>query len=1009
MSAQNESMYTQYLAWYQGHRAKYGPQTAVLMQVGKFFEIYDRLNLVTNSTNTNIREIADLCSLNLSESRESDSVIKLFGGFPEQSLPKFERQLLDAGFTVVIVVQKKNSKGDVEERTVERISSPGIYENRYSGLSRIPESRDTCLLGILLEPNDDKSAIIGLTAVDIQTGRTWSTEAVMPFLQGTPNIDTIEPFFMLHPPAEVVCWSDKATENDIRVWFRFDSSVLIHMRREKVERPVSESIREAFSMQTNLQPHVVLGLEKLPQAYRSVGATLKFIEDHIPSLLKKLRNTTVWIPENRVRLGNAALEQLSIVKNNDECLLFWLQKTYTILGRRSLRERLLSPIADVRELRRRFDRIAYLGTILNHDFEIEKNLRSVYDLSRLHRKLHLCTLSITDVSHLLLTYRSICELIAKFSNSTIQINSEKEVGGWLVRLQKSWSLERIKSAELDLERTHPWVLGLYPDLDKCENDWKALINEARELAARYSDPGLPINVVSGEHSLIEFSITRKRHEKLSNSKKFQFHASSAKSSNGTLDCPEIKSIQSRAIALHRSWNCAQDEIWIKIQEEWSAACDEIVSDEPVSETITRWVANLDVEFALARIAQEFNFVIPQFVEIDESRIEIAGLRHPIIERINTSIPYVRHDISLGIDNGSVGSAETGLLIYGTNASGKSSLMKALGIAILCAQTGVPVAASSMKLAPYSGIFTRILGNDNLWASLSSFAVEMTEFRSILKYADKRSLILGDELCSGTETQSATAIVSAGIQILARRGAQFLFATHLHEISELEEVKKLSGVKFAHLGIEYSAATKQIVYKRTLEAGPGSSLYGLEVCYGLDMDAEFLELATKSRKMLNSRYNSAVAMRRCEVCKTQRDLETHHIMEQETARNGFVDPSTPVHRASNLTVLCDGCHKAHHAGTIKIKGWRDTTTGRELDWCRVATVAVTPPPSDLFPVIKDQLKLLLSKNCKEKELVVKLSQETGTVLKISDIRSWKRRLLDKQTVVSSAQYQASSED
>ena len=163
MSAQNESMYAQYLAWYQGHRAKYGPQTAVLMQVGKFFEIYDRLNLTDNSTNTNIREIADLCSLNLSESRESDTSIKLFGGFPEQSLPKFERQLLDAGYTVVIVVQKKNSRGDVEERTVERISSPGIYENRYSALSRIPDTRDSCLLGILLEPNDDKSVVVGLT------------------------------------------------------------------------------------------------------------------------------------------------------------------------------------------------------------------------------------------------------------------------------------------------------------------------------------------------------------------------------------------------------------------------------------------------------------------------------------------------------------------------------------------------------------------------------------------------------------------------------------------------------------------------------------------------------------------------------------------------------------------------------------------------------------------------------------------------------------------------------
>ena len=996
MSAQNESMYAQYLAWYQGHRAKYGPQTAVLMQVGKFFEIYDRLNLTDNSTNTNIREIADLCSLNLSENRESDTSIKLFGGFPEQSLPKFERQLLDAGYTVVIVVQKKNSRGDVEERTVERISSPGIYENRYSALSRIPDTRDSCLLGILLEPNDEKSLVVGLTAVDIQTGRTWSTETVMPFLQGTPNIDTIEPFFLLHPPAEIVCWSATASESDIRTWFRCGNSVLIHICRDAVQRPVAEFIREAFTMKTNLQPHVALGLERLPHAYRCVGSTLKFIEDHIPSLLKKLRMTSIWIPENRVRLGNAALEQLSIVKNSDECLLFWLQKTYTAIGRRALRERLLTPISDIRELRRRFDRIVFLGTIQNHDFELEKNLRSIYDLSRLHRKLHLNTLSITDVSHLLLTYRSIQQLCTKFSSSQLKIHSEKEVGAWLVRLQKPWSLERIISAELDLERTHPWIHGIYPDLDRYETEWKAVVSDARALAVKFSDPGAPINVVAGEHSLIEFTITKRRYEKMSTSAHFQFHPSSSKSSNGTLDSVDIKSIQKRAIDIHRAWNSRQDEIWIQIQEEWSSACDEIVGGEAVSETITRWVANLDVEFALARIAHEFNFVIPQFTEGAQSQIEVTGLRHPIIERINTATPYVRHDISLGTDNGTVSSAETGLLIYGTNASGKSSLMKALGIAVLCAQTGVPVAATSMKLCPYTGIFTRILGNDNLWASLSSFAVEMTEFRSILKYADSRSLVLGDELCSGTETQSATAIVSAGIQILARRGAQFLFATHLHEISELEEIRQIGRVKFAHLGIEYSAATKQIVYKRTLEAGSGSSLYGLEVCYGLDMDTEFLELATKSRKTLTSRYNSAVPVRRCEVCRSQNDLETHHIQHQETARNGFVEPGTPVHRASNLTVLCDTCHKDHHAGRLVIQGWRDTSSGRELVWTKSPVIASSPSkPTDRYPLIKDRLKILLSSNCKEKEIIMQLTKELGDIVTVSEIRAWKRRLHDKQ--------------
>ena len=993
MSANNESMYAQYLAWYQGHRAKYGLHTAVLMQVGKFFEIYDKLNLTTNSTNTNIREIADLCSLNLSESAESETVLKLFGGFPEQSLPKFERQLLDAGYTVVIVVQRKNHKGDVEERIVERISSPSIYENRYNTVSRLPDTRESCLLGIYLEPNDTKSKIAGFTAVDIQTGTTWSTEAVLQFTQGIPNIDSIEPFFMMHPPIEVICWSS-ATEQEIRTWFHFDTSVLLHMRKEKVERPMPEFIREAYSMKTNLQPHVVLGLERYPHAYMCVGSTLKFIQDHIPSLLKKLHNNSVWVPENRVRLGNAAMEQLSIVKNTNECLFFWLQRTYTALGRRSMRERLLTPIADIVELRRRFERIAFLGGYKNREIEIEKNLRSVYDLSRLHRKLHLNTLSLIDVTHLLHTYTAVLNLIKQFDSTPVQIHEINYIEAWIQKIQSPWSMERMKTAEADLDRTHPWNLGQFHELDTCENDWKTLICDANKYAAEFGDMGTPINVVKGEHHPIEFTTTKRRYDKMSHKNKFQFHPNSAKSSNGILENEEIRKFQQKASHVLRLWNSKHEEIWLEIQDSWSQACDILLQGQPISEYITRWIANLDVEFALARITAECNFVIPEFVESTQSSVQVAGLRHPIIERVNTTVPYVRHDISLGHDDGSVGSAQNGLLIYGTNASGKSSLMKALGIAVICAQTGIPVAASSMKLSPYSGIFTRILGNDNLWASLSSFAVEMTEFRSILRYADSNSLILGDELCSGTETQSATAIVSAGIQVLAKRGAQFLFATHLHEISELHEIKSMKEIKFAHLGVEYSPQSKQIVYKRVLESGPGTSLYGLEVCYGLDMDAEFLDLASKSRKKLEakSRYNSSVVVNRCEICGSERDLETHHIKHQASARNGFVEPGTSIHRTSNLTVLCDTCHKDHHAGTLAIHGWNDTSSGRELHWERITN----PTPQvanqvDIFDSIKDSLRMKISKKMKEKDMLTAFKHETNQEITTRMLRAWKKRL------------------
>ena len=998
-----DSMFKQYLAWYHRERAKYGTNTAVLMQVGKFFEIYDRLDLTTNQTSTNIREIADLCSLNLSEAKDPQdtNLLKLCGGFPEQSLPKFESQLLEAGYTVVVVVQVKDNKDRVEERVIDHISSPGVFEERYTSVSRLvpaaEATADACLIGLLIEPNDKTSYHVGIAAIESQTGQTWSTETVMPFLQGQPNIDAIEPFFLLHPPAELVCWWDgpaeaAPTEARIRIWFRLRQSTVVHVRNEKPPKPQPDAIRAAYSMKTALQPYQVLGLERHPQAYRCLGATLEFVKEHIPSLLKRLRMNNHWIPQNRLRLGNAALEQLNIVSNNNECLLFWLQKTYTSPGRRALRARLVSPISEIDELKSRFSRIDFLRVQTNAN--LERHLRSIYDLTRLHRKVHLGTLSLVDLTHLLVTYSAIQDLMNELQETPCMTANLAEISAWFTARQSQWDAKRMATATCDMERTHPWCLGVHPELDEFEANWANLLTAAKTYASDLSEPNAPIMVVSGEHVPFEFTITRKRFERITaNGAKLQFHPISAKSSAGTLESAEIQQFQKRAIQIKKGWDELQNRLWLEALDEWSLSSESLVNGQQITENITHWVANLDVDFTLARCANEYDLVTPTFVEAGTSAVSLTGLRHPIIERVHTASPYVKHDITIGHDGPSPSTAETGLLIYGTNASGKSSLMKAVGLAVISAQCGIPVAATTCTITPYKSLFTRILSNDNLWAALSSFAVEMTEFRGILKYADEHSLILGDELCSGTETRSATAIFSAGVQILAKRHAQFLFATHLHEITELPEIRALQGVKFAHLGVQYNTATRRIEYQRTLEAGSGSSLYGLEVCYGLDMDPEFLELANRTRTRV-SNYNAAVVVAKCEVCQSTNQLETHHIQYQSAAKNGFVEPGVATHRASNLTVLCESCHTAHHNGLLLITGWRDTSEGRQLKWERVtapAVASVAAPADDCFDMIKDDLRILISKHKKEAEMITRLSITTGRSVSTSELRKWKKRL------------------
>ena len=166
---------------------------------------------------------------------------------------------------------------------------------------------------------------------------------------------------------------------------------------------------------------------------------------------------------------------------------------------------------------------------------------------------------------------------------------------------------------------------------------------------------------------------------------------------------------------------------------------------------------------------------------DNSFFDAKNLRHPLVEHIQTNEVYVANDISIGLNN-------CGMCLFGVNTSGKSTVIKSVGIAVIMAQAGMFVPASEFTYKPYNTIFTRILSNDNLFKCLSSFGTEMSEFQYIEEYADENSLVLGDELCNGTETDSAVAIFAAGLMFLNERKSSHIFATHLHAILDVKQIQ-----------------------------------------------------------------------------------------------------------------------------------------------------------------------------------------------------------------------------
>ena len=355
----------------------------------------------------------------------------------------------------------------------------------------------------------------------------------------------------------------------------------------------------------------------------------------------------------------------------------------------------------------------------------------------------------------------------------------------------------------------------------------------------------------------------------------------------------------------------------------------------VSELITY----VDVIYAKSFIANKYNYCKPKIEtsESGQSFIKATDLRHCLIEKIQQSELYIGNDITIG--NGNENSNLNGVLLYGTNAVGKTSFIRALGISVIMAQAGLYVPASSFKYKPYKYIFTRILGNDNIFKGLSTFAVEMSELRTILRLANENSLVLGDELCSGTESISAVSIFVAGVQSLSNINCSFIFATHLHEIIGYDEITSLHNVGMKHMSVLYDKEKDCLVYNRKLQDGPGNNMYGLEVCKSLSLPQDFLENAHNIRMKYHptsasildqkgSHFNlKHIAGGICENCKINQAIDVHHLVFQNEANDkGIINKNGLVFKKNdkaNLINLCQKCHDEIHKSKNKYKKTKTT--------------------------------------------------------------------------------------
>ena len=980
-----------YLNYYKDAKKKYGEKVAVLLEIGSFFEFFDIENVETGKTVGNIRAIADILGMVPSIHKACEAGIQnLFWGFPNHALNKYESMLINAGYTCMVIVQVKDGGGAVKDRKIDHISSPGTYwainaeleENIVASTGGRKEEQG--LICILIEEflNEKGKMMwqIGSSTFEITTGTALSVEQVVSVVDDKPILDLLEPFWTVYPPAEILVWfvtsnkEKKLNENQVCSWFSGlvkKPPVHIHMVYDRLEifsasviRIRNDFLKTQFCSNTSLDLPTVLGLERHPFALACIGLLLEFVKGHVPSLLGYLYNHELWTNENEVYLGNAALEQLGMISNNSakshECLLYWLDNVRTPLGKIMLRKRLLQPSCNIEILEEHQTRIESLRSLdLDKAVVLEKGLRGITNLNKLGRKISLEKCVAMDLVVFLTNLQQCKNLIKETEEWIAGLESE-----YVSELNKNlfdplfnmFDVERLKSGILTsssnnrcigLGNNHAYSIGIHPDLDLFETHYNKYVYEVNLLLKEWN---ALLKVGAGADAIkletkddIPFVLTttQRRSVELQTVIKVKgllpITVSKGPNSQVLLDNEFLTKANKEALEIRTKWIECFKTYYYKDLKEWYFK----VQTNGLFELLVDFIGTLDTDYCLAKCADLYGYCRPEYKDnTDGSFVMYESLRHPIIERIKTDSPYVPHTLTLGSCESTTDTvgAQNGILLYGVNASGKSSLSKAIGLSVILASCGCPVPATKMTIAPYKSLYTRILGNDNLWAGQSSFAVEMTEFRSILNGANQHSLVLGDELCAGTETDSATAIVAAGIHTLVQKGSQFLFATHLHELLEIPEIKELGEkVKPYHLKVHSDVGSSRLIYDRTLHPGAGMSLYGLEVCRGLDMDKDFLTKAFEIRSRFEgsireSRYNVSVLMKKCSICGSKEKLEAHHIIHQSSAStSGYIAPGVHKHSASNLVSLCASCHDLHHGKKLEIYGWKDTSCGKVLEY------------------------------------------------------------------------------
>ena len=766
-------------------------------------------------------------------------------GVPHHAAEIYISRLIAKGYKVAICEQledPKKAKGIVK-RGVIRVVTPGTLVDS----NMLEERKNNYIMSIY------KTGIYyGISICDISTGEFYSAE-----IKDNYNFPMLLDEIARYTPSELVVNSMMADciEEIDKIKERFDN-IYVTKFNDKFFTSELNNINLRFTLVDN-NGRKLEDISDKKLAISSINALIEYIEETQKTSLDHINKITVYQISKYMALDINARRNLEITekmrdKSKKGTLLWVLDKTSTSMGGRLLRRWLSDPLVDVNEINKRLDAVEELKDNIILRGDVVENLKKVYDIERLTGKMaygnanarDMITLKnslfkLPEVKKILANCKS--DLLKELYENLDELQDiygliEKAIvddppmtitDGGIIKLGYDDEIDKLKTAQTEGKN---WLIKLEAD-EKEKTGIKNLKVGFNKVFGYY------LEVTKSNLNLVPDRYIRK--QTLTNAERYITE--------------ELKNLENQILGAEEKVVNLEYEAFTNIRQE-------IARNVVRLQTTSEVVSTLDVLASFAEVSEDMNYCKPNVNNFGV--IDIKNGRHPVIEKILGTGSFVENDTHLDKDENRLA------IITGPNMAGKSTYMRQVALITLMAQVGSFVPAESATIGVVDKIFTRVGASDDLSMGQSTFMVEMMEVASILKEATPNSLVILDEIGRGTSTYDGLSIAWAVAEYIADKekcGAKTLFATHYHELTELEE--KIEGVK------NYSIAVKEkgedIIFLRKIIRGGTDESYGIHVARlaGVPKD-----VTNKANKILQSIERKNVLTGKKEEKKDKKQVE-----------------------------------------------------------------------------------------------------------------------------------------